>query len=123
MTLDYSNVGIWRFFFQQTNLGSRNFQRLFDDSDRIEDGYGGLRSSLRRTGGGENRPYPPVPSEEGRTLMRGGLFGNNENEGERRSNKSLSRKLLGRELGSNPPRANGMMSQVVIKKMVVMHAD
>lgn len=114
---------MWRFFVQHTNLGSRNFQRLFDESDRIEEGYGGLRSSQRRTRGGENCPYPSVPSEEGRTLMYSGLFGNNENRVERRSNKSLSRKLLGRELGTNPGGANGLMSQVVIKGILFMHAD
>lgn len=104
-------------------MGSRNFQRLFDESDRIEDGYGGLRSSQGRTSGEENCPYPPIPSEEGRKLMCSGLFGNNENEEERRSNKSLSNKLLGRETGTNPPRVNGLISQVVIKRTLVMHAD
>ena len=71
-----------------------------DDND-AENGYGGLCNRRRRRRSKSSKPQlPPVPSEEGKKLMDGGVFGSSEYYGDdlrKRSNK-LARKLLSREL-------------------------
>lgn len=65
-------------------------------------GYRSLRSRRKRRPKDWTSMFPPVPNEEGKKLMDGGVFGRNEYYRDRRSGKPprLARKLMNRELGT-----------------------
>ena len=88
-----------------------------DDDDESEDAYIGPGTRRRRKVRESKNNFPPIPSEEGRRLMDGGVFGSNECYRDRRIKRKtrLARKLLSRESGTDPSestRATNSMSQV-----------
>ena len=88
-----------------------------EDENEGDDIQGGLGSRRRRRTKSWKNKYPPVPSEEGKKLMEGGIFGASEDFRDRRFNKKtrLARKLMTRELGTDcnePKRVANALSQV-----------
>ena len=83
--------------------GGSGFALQLDDRNEIlGDGFGGLATWRRRRDKGSGQKFPPVPSEEGKKLMGGGVFGTNEyyRDMTRKKNRRLARKLMSRELGA-----------------------
>lgn len=88
-----------------------------DDPDGLEDRYGALGTRRRQGAKGCNNKFPPVPSEEGKKLMDGGVFGSRGYYTDNRMQKKtrLARKLMSRELGTDryhSTRATSAVSQV-----------
>lgn len=82
-----------------------------------ENETGGSRRS-RRSKSWKNR-FPPVPSEEGRKLMDGGVFGASAYFKDERIQRKqrLARKLMSRELGSGrreSTKTTSAISQVIL---------
>ena len=89
-----------------------------DDDDESEDAYVGPGTRRRRKARDSKNSFPSVPSEEGRRLMDGGLFGSNEYYRDRRMKRKtrLARKLMSRESGTDRNESTHMtsaMSQVL----------
>ena len=82
--------------------GGSGITLQLDDRNGILDGFGGLATRRRRRDKGSGKKFPPVPSEEGKKLMDGGVFGTNEfyRDMTRKKNTRLARKLMSRELGT-----------------------
>ena len=87
------------------------------DEDELDDGFGGLRSRLRRRRKSARNKFPAVPSEVGQRLMDSGIFGTSEyyRDNLRKRSERLARKLMSRELGNDrnhSSRATSAISQV-----------
>lgn len=112
-------------------LGQAGLQRLFTnhmasrlgdsntDDDGLEGGYGGLGIGSRRRRRPRNgkAQYPLVPSDDGKTLMAAGIFGNNEyyEHTLKKRKPRLAGRLMSRELGlegANPTQINRLLTQV-----------
>ena len=75
-----------------------------------------IRRKRRERGSGKR--FPPVPSEEGKKLMDGGVFGSNEyyRDMTRKRNTRLAGKLMDRELG--PDRGQSTRSASAISQVM-----
>ena len=82
--------------------GSGLTLQLDDRNEILDDGFGGLATWRRRRDKNSGKKFPPVPSEDGKKLMDGGVFGKNEyyRDMTRGRNRRLARKLMSRELGT-----------------------
>ena len=94
------HAGLGSIFVNHT--GSHGADDVDDDDDDDHEYYGSYLRRPRRPKGPKHPP-PEVPSKEGTALMRSGTFGCTEayQDGLRRRNKRLARKLLSRELGAD----------------------
>ena len=83
--------------------GGSGITLQLDDRNEILNGFGGLATRRRKRDKGSGKKFPPVPSEEGKKLMNGGIFGTNEyyRDMTRKKNTRLARKLMSRELGTS----------------------
>lgn len=95
-----------------------------DDQEGLEDRYDALGTRRKQRAKGWKNKFPPVPSEEGKKLMDGGVFGSSgyyrDNRMQRKTR--LARKLMSRELGIDryhSARANNAVSQVWIINMTL----
>lgn len=96
------HAGLRRIFANHRAGGAGIALQLDDGNEILDVGLGGRATRSRCAKGSTNNKYPPVPSNEGRKLMDGGVFGSNEyyRDTTRKRNMRLARKLLSRELGS-----------------------
>ena len=96
------HAGLRRMFANHRAGGSGITLQLDDGNEVLDDGHGGLSTRRRRCAKGSSKIFPPVPSEEGKKLMDGGVFGSNEyyRDIAMESNTRLARKLMNRELGT-----------------------
>ena len=111
------HAGLRRIFANHRAGGSGITLQLDDGNEILDDGFGGLATRRRRRDKGSRKKFPPVPDEEGRKLMDGGVFGCNEyyRDITRKRNTRLARKLMSRELGTvrgHSTRAATAISQV-----------
>lgn len=88
-----------------------------EDANGLEEEYGSLGSRRRRRTKDSKNMFPTVPSEEGKKLMDGGVFGTSEYYRDRRTRRKtrLARKLMGRESGTDQngfTRTTSAVSQV-----------
>lgn len=97
------HAGLHRTFANHQGDGSGIILRLDDGNEILDDGFGGLTTRRRRRDMGSGKKFPPVPSEEGKKLMDGAVFGNNEyyRDITRKRNTRLARRLMSRELGTD----------------------
>ena len=88
--------------------------QLDDGLEILDDGFGGLATRRRRRDKGSGKKFPPVPSEEGKKLMDGGVFGSNEyyRDTTRKRNTKLARKLMSRELGTSGNQTTGTVTAI-----------
>ena len=107
-----------RRIFANHRAGDSGITLQLDDGNEIpDDGFGGLATRKRRRAKGSSKRFPPVPSEEGKKLMDGGVFGSNEyyRDITRKRNTRLGKKLMSRELGTGrvqSTRTASVISQV-----------
>lgn len=112
------HAGLRRILANHRAGGSGMTLQLDDeDEDEVEDGSSGLGNRTRRRAKGSKNRFPPVPSEEGKKLMDGGVFGSSEYYRDTRMKRKirLAGKLMSRELGTDRnhlTRANAAVSQV-----------
>ena len=111
------HAGFRQIFASHRAGGSGITLQLDDGNEILDDGFGGLATRRRRRDKGLGKKFPPVPSEEGKKLMDGGVFGNNEyyRDITRKKNTKLARKLMSRELDTGKgqsTRAASAISQV-----------
>ena len=111
------HAGLRRIFANHRAGGSGITLQLDDGNEILDDGLGGLATRRRRCAKGSSNKFPPVPSEEGKKLMHGGVFGSNEyyRDTTRKRNTRLARKLMSRELGAGrgqSTRTSSAISQV-----------
>lgn len=108
------HAGLRRIFANHGAGGSGITLQLDDGNEVQDDGFGSLANRRRRRAKGSKNRFPPVPSEEGRKLMDGGVFGSNEHYRDitRKSNTRLARKLMSRELGTGSRQCTGMASAI-----------
>jgi len=90
------------------------FQLDEEDENDNEDGYGGSETRRRRGAKGWKNRFPPVPDEEGKKLMDGGVFGSSEFYRDNRIQRKtmLVRKLMSRELGTDRQQSTRAISAV-----------
>lgn len=95
-----------------------------DDEDDDDDEYGvqmhygfGFGRRRRRRQGPPEEVYPKVPSEVGRELMMSGHYGNNPDyvDDLKKRKKRLATKLMWRELGIEPGRAQRRTTQSIFQ--------
>lgn len=96
-----------------------------EDQDELDDRYGAGGTRRRQTAKGWKNKFPPVPSEEGKKLMDGGIFGSSGYYRDTRMQKKtrLARKLMSRELGTDryhSTRAASAVTQVWIIDVTVL---
>ena len=96
------HAGLRRIFANHRADGSGITLQLDEGTDVQDDSFRGPDTRRRRRAKGSSRRFPPVPSEEGKKLMDGGVFGSNEyyRDITKKSNTRLARKLMSRELGT-----------------------
>ena len=96
------HAGLRRIFANHRAGGSGITLQPDDGNEILDDGFGGLSTRRRRRARVSSKKLPPVPSEEGKKLMDGGVFGSNEyyRDTTRKQSSRLARKLMSRELGT-----------------------
>jgi hypothetical protein len=96
-----------------------------DENNSDDAGYGGSGSRRRRRPKNLENRFPKVPSEEGRALMRSGIYGSRDHFSDvrRRRKNNISERLMWRRLGFDPrgshQRANRLISQVCLLSFVI----
>lgn len=101
-----------------TSRGASGILQLAgDDENELEDIRDVLGSRRRRKVRTSENRFPAVPSEEGKKLMDGGVFGSSDSDKQNRIQRKnrLARKLMSREQGTNrshSTRGNSALSQV-----------
>jgi len=116
------HAGLRQLLVEHTPGGAGIALDADDDEEEDVESAGFWGSTPRRTRkakGGKKREFPPVPNEEGRKLMDGGIFGAGEDfrDRSRKKNKYLARNLMMRELGMGRyrgPKSTRAISQVCI---------
>lgn len=108
------HAGLRRIFANHRAGGSGITLQL---DEGLDDGLGGLPTRRGPRANGSSNKFPRVPSEEGKKLMDGGVFGSNEyyRDTTRKRNTRLARKLMSRELGTGrgqSTRTSSAISQV-----------
>ena len=108
------HAGLHRTSASHQGDGSGIILQLDDGNEILDDGFGGLATRRRRRDKGSGKKFPPVPSEEGKKLMDGGVFGNNEyyRDITRKRNTRLSRRLMNRELGTGGDQSTRTVSAI-----------
>lgn len=106
--------GLHRTFANQQGDGSGIILRLDDGNEILDDGFGGLATRRRRRAKGLGKKFPPVPSEEGKKLMDGAVFGSNEyyRDMTRKRNTRLARRIMSRELGTDGGQSTRKVSAI-----------
>lgn len=108
-------AGLRRIFANHRAGGSGITVQLDDGNEILDDGLGGVETRRTRRTKGMGNKNPPVPSEEGKKLMDGGVFGSNEyyRDITRKRNMRLARKLMSRELGSGTGHSTKVASAIL----------
>lgn len=109
------HAGLRRIFANHRAGGAGIALQLDDGNEILDVGLGGRATRRSRCAkGSTNNKYPPVPSEEGKKLMDGGVFGSNEyyRDITRKRNMRLARKLMSRELGSGTGHSTRVASAI-----------
>ncbi len=89
-----------------------------DEDDDREARNGRFGSRRRRRPQNCENKYPKIPSDEGREIMRSGIYGSRDHFGDirRKRKKNISERLMWRRLGEDARgsyrRANRLISQV-----------
>ena len=108
------NAGMLRLF---ANHGAIRLVGLQNNDDSSSDNGYGLGNWKKRRSKCDKAKFPPVPSNEGRELMKSGIFGSSADAHNAivRRKTLIHRDLMRRELGignQSPPRINEVISQV-----------
>lgn len=108
------HAGLRRIFANHRAGRSGITLQLDDGNEILDDGVGGLATRRRRRAKGSSNKFPPVPNDEGKKLMDGGVFGSNEyyRDTTRKANTRLARKLMCRELGTDRGQATSTASAI-----------
>lgn len=108
------HAGLRRIFANHRAGGSGITLQLDDGNEILDDGFGSLATRRRRRVKGSSNNFPPAPSEEGKKLMDGGIFGSNGyyRDTTRKTNTRLARKLLCRELGTGKGQVTNTASAI-----------
>ena len=118
-----AHAGLRQIFSNGRAGGSGITLQLDDRNEILDDGFGGLATRRRRREKGSGKRFPLVPSEEGKKLMDGGVFGSNEyyRDMTRKRNTRLVGKLMNRELG--PGRGQSTRTASAISQVIRGYAD
>ena len=112
------HAGLRQIFSNSRAGGSGITLQLDDRNEVLEDGLGSLATRRRRREKGPSKRFPLAPSEEGKKLMEGGVFGSNQyyRDMTRKRNTRLAAKLMNRELG--PGRAQSTRTASAISQVI-----
>lgn len=109
--------GLRRMLQSHGLIGNGIIRGLDDDEDHA--GYGGTLRRRRRRPKDENR-FPKVPSDEGKVLMKSGIYGAADTWADRRRHRkaNISQRLMWRRLGVEARGTQKRANQLIAQSMV-----